>query len=72
MGIGGSTCKILIRRAGKERSEGTLHSYEDTIKLILKEWDVIVWTGLKWLRIGFTVMSTVLTLRASEGKGEIS
>lgn len=55
LGVGRSACKILIRISGeREPFEGTWHLYEDNIKLIIKKWGVIVWTGLKWLRIGST------------------
>ena len=28
------------------------HRWEDTIKMDLQKWDVGVWTGSSWLRIG--------------------
>jgi len=35
------------RRLGRPR-----HRWEDNIKMIFRKWDVGVWTGLSWLKIG--------------------
>jgi len=43
---------VVVGRAEGKRPLGRpLSRWEGTIKIILKEWDGRVWTGLVWLRV---------------------
>jgi hypothetical protein len=44
---------VLVGKAEGERPLGrTRPRWEDNIKWIFRKWDVGVWTGWSWLRIG--------------------
>ena len=48
--------RILVRKPEEKRPLGRPRSrWEDNIK-ILRKWDLGVWTGLSWLRIGTGVV----------------
>jgi hypothetical protein len=43
---------VLEEKPEGKRPLGRLRSrWEDSIKLNFRKWDVVVWTGLNWLRI---------------------
>jgi hypothetical protein len=45
--------RVLVRKPEWERPLGwPRHRWEDNIKMDLQKWDVGVWTGSRWLRIG--------------------
>ena len=45
--------KVLVRKPEGKRLLGRSRCrWEDNIKMDLQEWDVGVWTGSSWLRIG--------------------
>jgi hypothetical protein len=46
-------CRVLVGKPEVKRALGRpRHRWEDNIKIELKKWDVGVWTGSVWLRIG--------------------
>jgi hypothetical protein len=54
-------CRVLVGKPeGRRPLVRPRHRWEDNIKMDLQEvgcWDVGVWTGLSWLRIGNAVMN---------------
>ena len=45
--------RVLVGKPEGKRPVGrSRHRWEDNIKMDLKKWDVGVWTGSSWLRIG--------------------
>jgi len=45
--------KVWVGKPERKRPCGRpRHRWEDNIKMIFRKWDVGVWTGLSWLRIG--------------------
>jgi hypothetical protein len=52
MGEGRGVCSVLVGRPEGKRPLGRdRHRWEDNIKMDLRKWDVVVWTGSSWLRI---------------------
>jgi hypothetical protein len=46
-------CKVLVGKPKGKRPLGRPnHRWENNIKVVIQKWDVEVWTGSSWLRIG--------------------
>ena len=53
MGERSGVYRVLVGKPEGTRPLGSpRHRWEDNIKMQLQKWDVEVWTGLNWLRIG--------------------
>jgi len=53
MGERGGIYRVLVAKPERKRPLGRpRHSWEEILRWIFKKWDVEVWTGLSWLRIG--------------------
>ena len=53
MGEGRGVYRVLVGKPEGKRPLGRpRRRWEDNIKMDLQEWDVGVWTGLSWFRIG--------------------
>jgi hypothetical protein len=53
MGENGNTYRILVGKPERKRPLGRpRRRWEDNIKMDVKREDVVVWTGVIWLRIG--------------------
>jgi len=53
--MGGGRCvyRVLMEKPEEKRPLGRpRRRWEDNIKMDLRKWDVGVWTGSSWLRIG--------------------
>jgi hypothetical protein len=45
--------RVLVEKPeGKKPLGGPRCRWDDSIRWIFKKWDVVVWTGLSWLRLG--------------------
>jgi hypothetical protein len=45
--------RVLVGKSDGERPLGRpRRKWEDNIKMIFKKWDVGVWTGSSWVRLG--------------------
>jgi len=53
LGEGRDMCKVLVGKPKGKRPLGRPnHRWENNIKVVIQKWDVEVWTGSSWLRIG--------------------
>jgi len=53
MGEGRGVYRVLVRKPEGKRPVGRPRCrWEDNIKMDLQKWDVGVWSGSSWLRIG--------------------
>ena len=52
MGEGKGVYRVLVGKAEGKRPLGTHLDGRIILRWILRKWDVGVWTGLSWLRIG--------------------
>ena len=53
MGERRSVCRVLVGKPEGKRPFGRpRRRWEDNIMMIFRKWDVGVWTGSSWLRIG--------------------
>jgi hypothetical protein len=53
MGKSGGVYRVLVGKCKGKRTFGKpRHRWEDNIRCIFRTWDVGVWTGSFWLRIG--------------------
>ena len=52
-GIGVGVYRLLVGKSeGKRKLGRPRRRWEDNIKIIFRKWDVGVWNGSGWLRIG--------------------
>jgi TPP-dependent pyruvate/acetoin dehydrogenase alpha subunit len=53
MGEGRAVYRILVGKPAEKRPMGRhRRRWEDNLRKIFRKWDVCVWTGSSWLRIG--------------------